>query len=132
MHAAALGLGGRVTSTGFVPEADARALLQGASVLAFPSLYEGFGLPVLDAQQAKVPVACSTAASLPEVAGDGAVYFDPRQPTAIAQALMRCCTDEPERRRLIAAGLRNVSRFSWATTADKTFAVYSQVAVPKP
>jgi glycosyltransferase involved in cell wall biosynthesis len=127
-QATALGLSDRVVSTGFVPDADADTLLEGASAFVFPSLYEGFGLPVLNAQRAEVPVACSTAASLPEVAGDGALYFDPRHPSAIAQVLIRCCTDEPERRRLVAAGLRNAMRFSWTGTADQTFAVYRQLA----
>ncbi len=64
-------------ATGYVEAPAKDALLKGADLLVFPSTYEGFGLPVLEAQQAGVPVACSNAASLPEVAGDGAVYFDP-------------------------------------------------------
>ena len=72
-----LGLRGRVVTTGYVPDDDVLPLLAGATAFAYPSVYEGFGLPVLDAQTLGVPVICSQAASLPEVAGDGALFFDP-------------------------------------------------------
>ena len=117
---------GRVVATGYVPDADIAPLLQGASVFAFPSLYEGFGLPVLDAQQAGIPVICSTAASLPEVAGDGAVLFDPQSVEEMRDALRACVTDPALRESLTARGHANAARFSWEKTARQTLAVYAK------
>jgi len=86
-------LDGRVLLPGYVPPADLAALLSGALALVFPSLYEGFGMPIVEAFAAGCPVACSDVTSLPEVAGDAALYFDPRKPEAIAAALEQlvCC-----------------------------------------
>ena len=121
-----LGLAGRVVATGYVPDADIAPLLQGAALFAFPSLYEGFGLPVLDAQQAGVPVVCSTAASLPEVAGDGAVLFDPLSVEKIRDALRAGLTDLPLRERLVMQGSANAAKFSWERTARQTLDVYAK------
>lgn len=125
-EAAQRNLAGRVVVTGYVPDADIAPLLQGASVFGFPSLYEGFGLPVLDAQQAGVPVICSTAASLPEVAGDGAVLFDPQSVTQMRDALRACLTDDALRESLTARGYANAVRFSWEKTARQTLEVYAK------
>lgn len=122
-----VGLGGRVIAAGYVPGADIGPLLQGADLFAFPSLYEGFGLPVLDAQQEEVPVICSQAASLPEVAGDGALLFDPLSPEAIQEALRAGLLDEPLRARLRAQGRANAAKFTWERTARQTLDVYRQV-----
>src|SRR6185503_6606398 len=84
----------RIVMTGYVPEADKRALLAGAQVLAYPSLYEGFGFPVLEGFAAGVPVLTSNASSLPEVAGDAALLVDPHDPGQIADALARLLEDE--------------------------------------
>ncbi|MEO7557028.1 MAG: glycosyltransferase family 1 protein [Acidimicrobiales bacterium] len=123
-----LGLTDRVVLTGYVPDGHVVPLLRGASLFAFPSLYEGFGLPVLDAQGLGVPVVCSASASLPEVAGPGALFFDPRSVESIAAALRRGLTDEGLRRRLVAAGTANVARFSWTKAARETLAVYEAAA----
>ena len=122
-----LGVGGRVIAAGYVPGEDIGPLLQGADLFAFPSLYEGFGLPVLDAQQEEVPVICSTAASLPEVAGDGALLFDPLSPEAMQEALRAGLLDEPLRARLRAQGRANAAKFTWERTARQTLDVYRQV-----
>ena len=122
------GLGGRVIGTGYVPGADIGPLLQGADLFAFPSLYEGFGMPVLDAQQEGIPVICSMAASLPEVAGDGALLFDPLSLEAIQDALRAGLSDGPLRDRLKALGRANAAKFSWAETARQTLDVYRQIA----
>lgn len=123
-----LGLGERVVVTGYVPDDHVLPLIAGARLFAFPSLYEGFGLPVLDAQSLGVPVACSRIASLPEVAGEGAVYFDPSSVPDMADTLRRGLTDDALRAELVAAGSANVARFSWEQAARQTRAVYQEVA----
>jgi glycosyltransferase involved in cell wall biosynthesis len=120
-------LGGRVTVTGYVPDTDLAPLLQNADLFVFPTLYEGFGLPVLEAQELGVPVACSRVGSLPEVAGDAAWFFDPRSTEDIAAAISRCLTDQVLREQLLRKGMANVRRFSWADTASRTLAVYREV-----
>lgn len=119
---------GRVVYTGYVPDAHVMPLLAGADAFVFPSSYEGFGLPLLDAQACGVPVACSSAGSLPEVAGDGALVFDPTSVTAIAAAIRTLATDERARAALRARGRANVVRFSWSATAERTFSVYRGAA----
>jgi glycosyltransferase involved in cell wall biosynthesis len=119
---------GRVIFTGYIPDSEVDSLMRGASLFAFPSLYEGFGLPILDAQLAGVPVACSSAGALPEVAGEGAVVFDPHSVDDISESLLRCLTDTTLRESLIASGLRNARRFSWERTARRTLDVYRAAA----
>ncbi len=109
----ALGLEGDVRFTGYVSDVEKAVLMRGARAFAFPSLYEGFGLPVLEAQSAGVPVVCSNTSSLPEVAGDAALLVDPLDVPAIAMALSTALFDEPARARLSAAGRANLARFSW-------------------
>jgi glycosyltransferase involved in cell wall biosynthesis len=116
-----------VIFTGYLDESSKHAILAGAEMLVFPSTYEGFGLPVLEAQQAGVAVACSTAASLPEVAGDGAEFFDPHSTEAIAQMIARCLLDDQLRTELRLRGQENSKRFSWGKTASQTLAIYKQV-----
>ncbi len=117
----------RVHYTGYLPDADVEALMQHASLFAFPSLYEGFGLPIIDAQHAGVPVACSSAGALPEVAGEGARIFDPLSVDDIAAALKQCLVDMDLRECLVAAGHENTKRFSWDRTARETLDIYSSV-----
>ena len=90
-----------------------------ASVMVWLSLYEGFGLPIVEAQAAGTPVVCSNATCLPEVAGDAAVLMEPRDIDAIAAAIERCLDDEPFRQDLIAKGYENIKRFSWDNSAKK-------------
>jgi glycosyltransferase involved in cell wall biosynthesis len=118
------GIRDRITITGYVPEEDILPLLSNADLFVLPSLYEGFGLPVLEAQQAAVAVACSTAGSLPEVGGDGAIYFDPTSVEPIADTIRRCLADATLRSQLILKGRENLSRFSWEKTARETLSVY--------
>ncbi len=117
----------RVRFTGYLPDEQVTSLMQNASLFAFPSLYEGFGLPILDAQHAGVPVTCSNVASLPEVAGDGAYLFDPYSVDAMAVALRKCLLDIDLRGTLAEKGYENAAKFSWAKTARETLAVYSSV-----
>ena len=117
----------RITTTGPVPEEHILPLLSHADLFVLPSLYEGFGLPVLEAQQATVAVACSTAGSLPEVGGDGAIYFDPASVEATADTIRRCLADATLRSQLILKGRENLARFSWEKTARQTLSVYQDV-----
>jgi glycosyltransferase involved in cell wall biosynthesis len=119
-----LGIDGSVRSYGAVPEQDLGLLYQNAEVFVFPSLYEGFGLPVLEAMSVGTPVACSNRSSLPEVGGEAAVYFDPRDAGDIARALTLLLTDPAERQRRSAAGRLRAQAFSWEATARETLATY--------
>ena len=109
----ARGVSDSVRCIGYISEREKAALMRGARAFAFPSLYEGFGFPVLEAQGAGVPVVCSNTSSLPEVAGDGALLVDPLDVRAIAAGLRTALYDEGGRAELIARGYRNVKRFTW-------------------
>ncbi|MGC8779896.1 MAG: glycosyltransferase family 4 protein [Anaerolineae bacterium] len=122
-----MGLGGRVLLPGYVAEADLPALLSGALAFVFPSLYEGFGIPVLEAGACEVPVITSNTSSLPEVAGDAALFVDPHDVDAIAEAMYRLITDPDLRADLIRRGRENVRRFSWEKCARETLAVLEEV-----
>src|SRR6185369_8081596 len=98
--ARAMGLGERVVLPGFLDDADFTAMASRSAGLVFPSLYEGFGMPVLDAMAQGVPVACSNVAALPEIAGGAALLFDPRQPDDIGKAMVSLVTDSQLRERL--------------------------------
>ena len=113
----------RVVTTGWVSERELWILYRHAAVFAFPSLFEGFGLPVLEAMAAGVPVVSSNAASLPEVYGDAALEFDPRDEGAMADAIRRVLEDDALARDLVERGRRNVARFSWRRTAEQTLEV---------
>jgi glycosyltransferase involved in cell wall biosynthesis len=114
---------------GYVPNTHISSILGHADLFVLPSLYEGFGLPVLEAQQAGVAVACSTAGSLPEIAGEGAVFFDPLSSDDMARVIRECLSDLALCTRLRRMGAENVQRFSWDKTARETLAVYRQVAL---
>ena len=130
--AARLQLGARVHFTGSISEADHAALLHAARLFVFPSLFEGFGLPVIEAQQAGVPVMTANNSSLPEIAGDAALLVDPLDVDAIADAMLQLSQDEALRQRLIAAGHENVKRFSWSKAAAETLAVLREAADTPP
>jgi glycosyltransferase involved in cell wall biosynthesis len=119
----AVGLPDRIHRLGYLDEDELQALLQGARLSCYVSLYEGFGLPVLEAQAAGVPVMTANNSALPEVAGDAAILVDPTDVDAIADAMLRLSSDEALRQRLIAAGHANVARFSWSKAARETLAV---------
>ena len=112
----------RIVRPGFVDEADLPDLYREADAFVFPSLCEGFGLPILEAMACGVPVACSNVSSMPEVAGDAAHLFDPEDEDAIADAIERLVTDAEARRDLRARGLERAALFSWARTARETLA----------
>ncbi|MBU3689303.1 MAG: hypothetical protein B7C54_11265 [Acidimicrobiales bacterium mtb01] len=117
----------RVVLTGRVDDGDASWLVHRARVLAYPSLDEGFGFPILEAFAAGVPVVASTEGSIPEVAGDGALLVDALDTDRLAAALTRAVVDDSERTRLVAAGRVRVGAFDWANTAERMVALYRRV-----
>jgi len=123
-HAARLGLDPDVRFLGWMPAADLEGLYRIASCVVFPSLYEGFGLPVLEAMAHGVPVACSDRGSLREVAGEAARFFDPESPEAIAGAVAELLGDPAARERLRRTGLEQARRFTWGATARATLRSY--------
>ncbi|HZY43230.1 MAG TPA: glycosyltransferase family 1 protein [Anaerolineae bacterium] len=120
-------LSARVLFPGYTAEADKSALLSGATALVFPSLYEGFGFPVLEAMRCGVPVLCSNTSSLPEVSGDAALLIDPLSIESIADGLTRIINDQALRQKLIAAGYAQAKKFSWRSCADDVLKVIQQV-----
>jgi glycosyltransferase involved in cell wall biosynthesis len=122
-----LGLGKKVVFTGYVPEGGLPALISGARLFVFPSLYEGFGLPVLEAMACGTPVVCSNVSSLPEVAGDAAVLVDPLDVEGLAAAMERVLDDEDLRAELIERGFEQAKRFSWERCARETLDVLESI-----
>ena len=123
-------VGGHIWVIGYVDEADKAALLSGATVLVFPSLYEGFGFPVLEAQACGTPVICANTSSLPEVAGEGALLVDPLDTAALAEAMRQVIGDSNLQHNLIAAGYTNLARFSWPVAAAHVLNILEQAAAP--
>ncbi len=123
-RARSAGVQGDVLFLGWVSGADIEGLWEIARAFVFPSLYEGFGLPVLEAMARGVPVACSNASSLPEVAGDAALLFSPGNVQEVAGAVSRLFEDEDLREDLRARGLARAATFTWARTAQLTLASY--------
>jgi glycosyltransferase involved in cell wall biosynthesis len=110
----------RIIRTGYVSDKDKVALLTGATLLAYPSLYEGFGFPVLEAFAAGVPVLTSNVSSLPEVAGEAALTVDPTEPKTIADGLAQLFGDDDLRAMLAAKGVTRAAKFTWEATARAT------------
>jgi glycosyltransferase involved in cell wall biosynthesis len=122
-RAAELGVAERVRFTGYVADADVPALLSGALAFVFPSLYEGFGMPVLEAMACGAPVLTSSTSSLPEVAGDAALLVDPEDTAAIGAELARLASDAALRAELRQCGLARAASFTWDRCAEQTLRV---------
>jgi len=123
----ALGLVNEVIFTDFVPEADLPAYYSGAEVFVLPTLYEGFGFPVLEAMACACPVVTSNTSSLPEVTGEAGIMVDPHDTDSLAQAMRQVLTDSELRDNMIRKGLEQSKRFSWEKTAEQTLDVYNKL-----
>ncbi len=121
----ALGLERAVHFPGFIEDDDLPAVYSGAALFVFPSLYEGFGLPPLEAMACGVPVVASNVSAMPEVAGDAAILVDPRDVDGLASAIARVLRDGALRARLRVAGIARARQFSWETTARRTLDAYA-------
>ena len=124
---AKLGLDAKVIFTGFVPEEDLPSLYSAANIFVFPSLYEGFGLPPLEAMACGTPVVASNTSSLPEVIGDAGVLVNPFSITEIISAMRSVLKSKSRQREMSCKGVERARRFSWEETARKTLTVYQQV-----
>lgn len=123
----ALGMSQRVRFIGFVEDADIPALYSGALLTAYPSLYEGFGFPILESMACGTPVVTSTISSMPEVAGDAALLVDPYDVSALAESLRWLLTEDALREKLIERGYRQARRFTWQKAARELKAVYDRL-----
>ena len=122
------GLAKRVLFPGFVPTESMPILYNGAELFVYPSLYEGFGLPPLEAMACGVPVVAANASSIPEVVGDAALLYDPYDENSLSQAVLQVVQDEKTRERLIERGAKQQARFSWVKAATETWMVYQSLA----
>jgi glycosyltransferase involved in cell wall biosynthesis len=118
----------RVVLPGYVTDQDLPAVYGGAQAFVFPSLYEGFGLPPLEAMASGAPVISSNSSSLPEVCGDAARYFDPRHTDEMVEAVRTVLGDESLRQAMSGHGLEQASQFSWERAADETWSLYQSLA----
>jgi len=117
----------RIRMPGYVADSDLPALFSMAATFVYPSAYEGFGLPVLEAMACGAPVITSQVSSLPEVAGDAAILVDPSDPRALVTALQRVLADDQLRRSLSEKGIQRARLFTWEKTAQKTLGVYNEI-----
>lgn len=125
-QAESLGISDRVTFTGWIATSVLEGLYEQATMFIYPTLLEGFGLPVLEAMHRGLPVACSNTSSLPEVAGDAALTFDPQDTAAIGAAVNELFADADRRAELIRRGRERAAIFSWKRCANETYAVYER------
>jgi glycosyltransferase involved in cell wall biosynthesis len=123
---------GQVYDLDFVAEEDMPVLYRAARALIFPSLFEGFGIPVLEAMASGCPVACADATALPEVGGAAVRYFDPQRPESIAEALVEVCTDAARRADLVERGRERAERFRWRHVISRVLEAYERVGWGRP
>ena len=128
-EAARQGIADRVRFLGFIADEHLSALYSAASLFLFPSLYEGFGLPVLEAMACGVPAVISNSSSLPEVGGEAALHLDPRQPEAWSEGMDRVLSDPGLAAAMVDAGFEQVQRFSWEKSAQELLDIYDSLFV---
>lgn len=121
----------KIILPGFIPEAEKAAMISGATAVLYPSLYEGFGFPILEAQAYGVPVLTANTSSCPEVAGEAALLVDPHSVEGIAAGMQHLVSDDPLRANLVQLGYKNVLRFSWQTAANQVLALLETTS-PNP
>lgn len=119
----------KIIFTGFVPDEDIQPLMANAKLFVFPSLYEGFGIPLLDAQACEVPVVSSNAGSLPEVGGAAVLYFDPINTNEMTEVISKVLGNDSIMSDLVKKGIENRANFSWKQTAQQTLDVYEKVLI---
>jgi glycosyltransferase involved in cell wall biosynthesis len=124
-------LGKEILFTGYVPERDLTGLYSGAICFVYPSYFEGFGLPVVEAMQCGVPVIAGNRTSLPEVVGEAGLLFDPFDTQALVKALTQVIDDSEYRAALRSKGLERARNFDWKTTAQLTLGVYERAVKRK-
>ncbi len=117
----------KIKFLGFIEESELAAVYNQAEIFLYPSLYEGFGLPVLEAMACAVPVITSNVSSLPEVASDAAILVNPYSEKQIYEAIIHLADNENKRKQLINMGLENIKKFSWENTAKQTLNIYQQI-----
>jgi glycosyltransferase involved in cell wall biosynthesis len=122
-----LGIGEKVRMLGYVPDQDLPALYSAGSLFVFPSLYEGFGMPVLEAMACGTPVACSNTGALKEVADDAAILFNPEVPEEIAEAIHRILSNDSLNANLIRKGLMRSDSFRWDPVARQIISIYKEI-----
>ena len=122
-----LDLADKVIFTDYVPDDDLPSLISGAKIYVLPSLWEGFGIPVIEAQACGVPVVVSNISSLPEIVGDSGILVNPKGVASIAAGIKKALTDEKLRQDLIKKGFANIKRFSWQKCARQTLKVLEKV-----
>ena len=120
-----------VRFTGWIPREELYELYAGAAAFVYPSTFEGFGLPLVEALAAGVPTACSNVQPLAGIAGEAALLFDPSDTGEIAAALERLVADDVLRKRLASAGPAEAARFSWKTTAERTLEALARAAATR-
>ncbi|MHB8094353.1 MAG: glycosyltransferase family 4 protein [Candidatus Aminicenantales bacterium] len=123
-----LGIRDRVHLTGYLPRRELNVLIQNARLFVFPSLYEGFGLPLLEAQKLGVPVACSDRGALSEIAGGTAILFDPESEESMGSSILQGLLSERRLSEIKERGIGNAARFSWARAARETMGIYRSLA----
>jgi alpha-1,3-rhamnosyl/mannosyltransferase len=119
----------RVICLGHVSDEELVLLYSGASLMVYPSLYEGFGLPILEAMACGCPVICSNTSSMPEVAGDAAILVSPEDEIALAEAIDKAMEDSQLRQKLIESGYSRTSEFSWNKAAQNTISIFQQASL---
>src|SRR3990167_6553097 len=128
MKVKSLRLEAKVIFTGYVTDSNLPALISGAQAYVLPSLWEGFGMPVIEAQACGVPVIVSNTSSLPEIVADSGVLVDSENAVSIAQGIKNVLTDSKTRLVLVKKGFENIKRFSWEKCAKETLDIFEKVA----
>ncbi|MCF6286057.1 MAG: glycosyltransferase family 4 protein [Candidatus Hydrogenedentes bacterium] len=121
------GCADNIVFTGFAPSEDLPALYRGAALFVFPSLFEGFGIPVVEAMNCGIPVACANISCLPEIVGDAAVLFDPYDTDIMSERIEEVLTDDDLRARCVSRGMKRAKRYNWRDTVQQTVDIFREV-----